>query len=330
MERVNGSGAYLAQTRWPAVLAAVVLLGVCQADAQPLARAPLAFSAERAPLAIRVGQTVVAYRVFGAFVMPGEIVSIRAADAGAPARFSVRGAGPTWRRRSNGAWEGRAPRAPGVYPTTVLEDSTGETLTINLFVMVSASSTAGGRLEGYRIDAYPPPLRRLVTYRAPRGYVRFTPALEAVRVSPHFTLAQFLCKQEGGPTKFLALRPTLLVKLERLLERVNAAGFPARTLTVMSGYRTPFYNRGLGNTPNSRHIYGDAADVFVDADNDGLMDDLDGNGSSDFRDAAFLMRLADDVDRSAGVTKGGAGAYRANAAHGPFVHVDARGTIARW
>ena len=329
-ERVNASGAHLAQARWSAALVAVVLLGVCRVDVPAMARAPVAFSAERAPLAVRVGETVVEYRVFGTFVMPGETVSIRPANAGAPARCFVRSAGHGWRQRSNGSWEGRAPRAPGVYPVTVLEDGTGETITINLFVLVPASSMAGGRLEGFRIDAYPRPLRGLAAYRAPRGYVRFTPDIVGARVSPHFTLAQFLCKQEAGPTTFLTLRPALLVKLERLLERVNAAGFGARTLTVMSGYRTPFYNRGLGNTPNSRHIYGDAADVFVDADDDGVMDDLDGNGSSDHRDAAFLLRMADEVDRSADVTQGGAGAYRATAAHGPFVHVDARGTTARW
>jgi hypothetical protein len=28
--------------------------------------------------------------------------------------------------------------------------------------------------------------------------------------------------------------------------------------------------------------------------------------------------------------KGGAGVYHANAAHGPYLHVDARGYVARW
>ena len=318
------------RARWSAALIAIAVLGVCPAAVLARAPVPVVFNAERAPFSVQVDDTIVEYRVFGAFVTAGDIVSIRAVDAGARAPFSVRTAGPMFRKRGRGAWEGRAPMAPGAYPVTVAEDGTGETLTINLFVMIPADSTAGGRLEGFRIDAYPPPLRGLATYRAPRGYVKFTQALERALVSPHFTLAQFLCKQESGPVKFLALRPALLVKLERLLERVNAAGIRAQTLSVMSGYRTPFYNRGLGNTPNSRHIFGDAADVFVDADGDGVMDDLDGNGSSDFRDAAFLLRLADQVDRSAAVTKGGAGAYRATSAHGPFVHVDARGTVARW
>ena len=47
----------------------------------------------------------------------------------------------------------------------------------------------------------------------------------------------------------------------------------------MSGYRTPFYNRSIGNqTRFSRHVYGDAADIYADDDGDGKMDDLDGDG----------------------------------------------------
>jgi hypothetical protein len=35
-------------------------------------------------------------------------------------------------------------------------------------------------------------------------------------------------------------------------------------LTIMSGYRTPFYNRAIGNVPNSRHVFGGAADFYID------------------------------------------------------------------
>jgi hypothetical protein len=61
------------------------------------------------------------------------------------------------------------------------------------------------------------------------------------------------------------------------------------------------------------------------------MDDLDGDGRSGTGDARVLAALVDEVvavhDH---VQPGGLATYRANSAHGPFVHVDARGHRARW
>ncbi len=122
----------------------------------------------------------------------------------------------------------------------------------------------------------------------------------------------------------------LLDKLERLIDRLHAAGHPVRGLTVMSGYRTPRYNREIGNeTMWSRHTVGDAADVFVDDDHDGQMDDLDGDGKVTVDDARFLLRIVEELDDDPRLA-GGASVYPATAAHGPFVHVDARGYRARW
>ena len=56
-------------------------------------------------------------------------------------------------------------------------------------------------------------------------------------------------------------------------------------MQVMSGFRTPRYNHSGGNTAGranlSRHMYGDAADVFVDNDRNGSMDDINGDGRVD-------------------------------------------------
>jgi hypothetical protein len=103
--------------------------------------------------------------------------------------------------------------------------------------------------------------------------------------------------------------------------------------TVMSGYRTPYYNAKIGNeTSHSRHLYGDAMDIFIDANHDGSMDDVNGDRRVDTADARFILRIAERIDASPewGWLKGGAGVYHANAAHGPYLHVDARGSIARW
>ena len=201
---------------------------------------------------------------------------------------------------------------------------------MNVFVQVPRSAMDGASLNGYRIGGY----RVTATRPHPRGFIEARPEDEDILVSPHFTLGQFLCKQPGSP-RYAVLSVPLVVKLEVLLARVVAAGHDVGTLHVMSGYRTPWYNRQIGNTTSlSHHLYGEAADVFVDADGDGQMDDLNGDGVRDVRDARMLARMVEEVEgaRRAGlrVLDGGLKAYRRNQVRGPFVHVDVRGRAARW
>lgn len=105
-----------------------------------------------------------------------------------------------------------------------------------------------------------------------------------------------------------------------------------RPIKVLSGYRTPAYNRSLGTARLSRHQYGDACDIYVDRDNDGRMDDLNLDGSVDGRDAITLAAWIEDLWQRPEFRgcPGGLGIYNGNGAHGPFVHVDLRGFKARW
>jgi hypothetical protein len=170
-------------------------------------------------------------------------------------------------------------------------------------------------------------------YNAPDGFFELTEATLDLAVSPHFRLGQFPSKQSGDLRKYLVLREHLLLKLELLLEHVNSRGIETDSFTVMSGYRTPVYNRAIGNGQHSRHIYGGAADIYVDvAPRDDIMDDLNRDGVNDHRDAQFLYRLADELfgRRENAHFRGGLGVYRSTSAHGPFLHVDARGFRARW
>jgi hypothetical protein len=169
-------------------------------------------------------------------------------------------------------------------------------------------------------------------YEPPAGFIEAGPEDHDVMVSPNFSLGQFLCKEPGDP-RYLLASPLLLLKLEALLDAVNRAGVATPTLTVMSGFRTPAYNRAIGNTTDfSRHLWGDAADVYVDVDGDGDMDDLNGDGGSDVRDARWLAQVMETVmaDPPWRTEPGGLATYRRNPAHGPFVHIDARGRRARW
>ncbi|MCM2315081.1 MAG: D-Ala-D-Ala carboxypeptidase family metallohydrolase [Thermoanaerobaculia bacterium] len=207
-------------------------------------------------------------------------------------------------------------------------------LVLTLFAMTPATSVRDGMLDGYQIGEYiKTPLKGLETYAPPRGFIRLTPENADARVSDRYSLRDFQCKLDGG-SKFLVLRPEALIKLELMqhkLAKRSRAGF--EKFTIMSGFRTPFYNSRIGNeTGYSRHLYGDAMDIYVDSDGDGRMDDLNRDGRVNQRDAALLLAVAEEIDDSAdwGWLKGGAGVYRANKAHGPFLHVDTRGYVARW
>ena len=120
--------------------------------------------------------------------------------------------------------------------------------------------------------------------------------------------------------------------LEGLLEAVRQAGYPADTFGVISAYRTPYYNELIGNVPNSRHVYGDAMDLFVDVDGDGRMDDLNGDGERNAADVDLLFEIVQGYKQLPGarLLVGGVGRYYGTIRHGGFVHVDARGFRARW
>ena len=166
------------------------------------------------------------------------------------------------------------------------------------------------------------------------GGVSVTEAGQAVRISTHFTLGQFLSKDQRDVwPKMLLLDERLVDKLELVLAELRTAGIPARGLEVLSGFRSPQYNaRGnvAGRARDSRHTYGDAAAVYVDVNGDGRMDDLNKDRRVDMRDAIWLSKLVEKVERRHPELVGGLGVYRATGAHGPFVHIDARGERARW
>ena len=127
-------------------------------------------------------------------------------------------------------------------------------------------------------------------YLPPPGFIEVTKDNQDTKVSPHFTLKQFLCKEDTTRAfpKYVVLKERLPLKLEAVLERVNALGFKADTLNVMSAYRTPYYNHAIGDVKYSMHQWGSAADVYVDPHKKNRMEDLNRDGRVDISDAKFL------------------------------------------
>ncbi|MFL5357909.1 hypothetical protein [Archangium sp.] len=190
-------------------------------------------------------------------------------------------------------------------------------------------------LNGYHIGRWPArEAGRTGRYAPPEHLIEVTPQNQDAALSEHFRLRHFLTKDQANVwPKYLALDLRLVDKLELVVQELRTMGFPARGgLHVMSGFRTPQYNGPgeNGRAKFSRHTYGDAADVWLDDNGDGQMDDLDGNGRVDVKDAEVLARAVERVEQRVPELVGGYGVYRATSAHGPFVHIDVRGTPARW
>ena len=224
-------------------------------------------------------------------------------------------------------------RTPGVH---AVRDS-GAASGFALITMRDFAEKLGGKIGEYRMGFWPAERRKALAtvYANPEGFIEVTPENADTHVSEHFRLRDFLTHdQQGVWPKYLVLRAPLVDKLELVISQLEARGTPVRRMRVMSGFRTPQYNaRGgekSGRSRVSRHMYGDAADVFVDNDGDGRMDDLNRDGRIDSRDARVILDAVEQVERMHGELAGGVGVYRATRAHGPFAHVDVRGTRARW
>ncbi len=294
-----------------------------------LAIAPIAaqgYDSGKAGFSIDINGEINPYSIYSTFVLPSEVVLIRSTTSLAvwSADLEV--------RESELGWQLIAPSTPGV-ARVFIDDGAQNNMTINILVLTLLKEKKGEYLNGYRIGNYPSvPLRGNPIYNEPKGLFEVTKENEDLQLMPHFTMKQFLCKQAGAFPKYVILRERLLLKLEYLLEIVNQKGYETETFGFISGYRTPYYNASIKNVAYSRHVYGGAADIMIDRDGNGSLDDLNGDGRIDEKDVQVFYDLVEgEIDKSTyNVFEGGLGFYKRNGRHNGFIHVDVRGWKARW
>lgn len=291
------------------------------------------FVPKKAQFTVRCNNETLRYNVESVFVLPGETVTVQVLDTDTQRAYRLQTESGQTKQLAPQQWNWRVPARTGVYSAEIIQEPSRAQVKLHVFVMTPWHNQRKSRIQGYKIGRYPPArVKKTVAYRPPRGLVEVRLENQDILISPHFRLNQFLCKQSGGYPKYVVLDRRLLNKLEILLEHLNNWGVSCNTLQIMSGYRTPYYNRQLGNVPYSSHLWGMAADIYIDEDHDGVMDDLNRDGKIDYQDAALMYRAVEAMDRAdqhQGLV-GGLGLYSTTPAHGPFVHVDVRGQRARW
>ena len=207
----------------------------------------------------------------------------------------------------------------------------------SVITLKPASAKRGGRIGLYYIGNWPTARGKLVKvkYDAPRGFIEVTRDRQNTELSDHFRLKDFFPHDQANVwPKYIVVEMKLIDKMELILAELEKQGIPARGVKVMSGFRTPQYNRSGGDPRGratlSRHMYGDAADIFIDNNGDGQMDDLNRDGKINAADARVLLAAANRVEAAHPSLIGGVGVYAGNSAHGPFTHIDTRGYPARW
>lgn len=257
-------------------------------------------------------------------VMPGDSVTISSSNGDLLHWNSTSGT-PVYALSETFGW--RAPRNHGIFFLEAGNDSVVEKYTI--IVPVESSRWRTTSLNSFEIGSYGNGSDRS---RNPDHFIELTAATSNARISTHLTIGQFLCHVEGSYPQYMAFDLRLSDKMEQVLAKVREVYPQASGIHNISGFRTPAYNADIGNdTTESLHLYGMAADMWIESwpPND-LMDDIDRNKRVDVYDGEYLVELIRILEVEGDVVTGGASAYRWNSSHGPFVHLDVRGSVANW
>ncbi len=209
---------------------------------------------------------------------------------------------------------------------------------INVLTLTPLSARRHGRIGLYFVGAWPTERGASAArgnYAPPRGLLQVTPETQDTQLSDHLRLRDFLTHDQAAVwPKYVVVDPRIIDKDELVLADLAARGIPARGLHVLSGFRTPQYNAAGGDPTGraglSRHMYGDATDIWIDNTGGGQMDDLNHDGRRTVADAQVICDAVERVEQAHPELVGGCGVYPGNGAHGPFTHIDARGYRARW
>ena len=230
------------------------------------------------------------------------------------------------------------PRDAGIWNVALrMRDAIRPATDVNVITLVPLSAKRNGRIGGFMIGNWPYERGGAPKeiYRPPKGLIEVTPENKEFYLSEHIQLKDFITKgQEDVWPKYVAVNPRVLDKVELVIQELERMGHPVQNIFAISGFRTPYYNAHGGNTSGrgalSRHMYGDAMDIAIDNDRNGIMDDLNGDGRINLRDARIIGDAVDRVEARYPNLVGGMHYYPPTGGHQGMVHIDTRGYRARW
>ena len=323
--------------RWGTfVLAVVGAAGVVQYYRPPATIGLAPFVASRRTALPRAEPALNAFGKSGAvqmrFALPGESVHYPLQVRDNPSELSY-----SWVRLTDGALADsvraltgasiRAPQEPGMYQLALENGGLRRVLQgVTVAVLVPFEEKRGSDIEGYRIGTFLAERLGSSEKERPAGFVKISESDAQLPITKHLRLGDFLTRdgQTQWP-RYAAISPLVLDKLELVVASIaELRGGDARVrveLNVHSAFRTPAYNGYNRFSRDSRHQYGDAIDVAIDANGDGRLS---------ASDTWLVARAVDRVEEENPELMGGMGVYTSEKYNQPYVHIDARGKKARW
>ncbi len=218
-----------------------------------------------------------------------------------------------------------APMAPGFYHISLVHGAERQILSEpTLAVMVPFEEKVSGTLNGYRIGTYIAERFGKHDHERPAGFLEVRAENLDLQVTKHLRLADFVTHDDQVDVwpKYVVLNPRLLDKLELVFEDLGGKARAQLDVDVHSGFRSPSHNAHVRRSAtDSRHQYGDAADVAID---------VDGDGKITMIDELLVMLAVDRVEDKHPDLAGGLGMYISRRYPSPYLHIDARGTRKRW
>lgn len=132
-----------------------------------------------------------------------------------------------------------------------------------------------------------------------------------MKLTENFALEEFKCKSGADVPENLIETVRRLAKNLQVIR--DAVDYP---IWINSAYRTPEHNAKIGGKTKSRHLTGEAADIFVGWKK---------NGTKTMLMTTFeLQAVIEDLIAKGKISEGGIGYYEG------FIHYDIRGYRARW
>ena len=254
------------------------------------------------------------------------------------------------------------PKTSGTYPITInynenkqfkadygepaVEEKSEETIRqaeIHLLLQYPFDRYVGS-IEGYPIGFYPDENEKnapsVVTshkdkYQPPTFFIKVTKENAGLNISKHFKIGDFITSLGDSDFTFIALSKNLVNKLEMIIKKLNESGTPVSHLTILKGFESPVTlekkrKEGYTVSKYSRYQYGDAIAFIIDENNDGVMDDLNGDGNVDITDLEKVKSIVTLIESQEG-EYGGLGLVTSDKEFNtPYIQIDTRGFGSRW
>ncbi len=280
-------------------------------------------------------------------MLPGDNLRLSCDLGGSPGRITVLKDGQPI--REDGVIDFTAPEKPGSYYIPLSLSAGGGTRAMELCVLIPFKATARRtgrgfdvRVDGEEIGEYRHPSRsgnikvreNPDSYQPPPWWLRITPMNRGFEVVPGLAAGDLVVPSEDTGLPHIDLVPVcypMWKATDTLRSALAAKGIPRDALKIISVFRAPQYNRGVGSNAFGRHIYGDAFDFCIDIEGDGKASDLNRDRKRDRFDAYVVVALIEELQDDGKIPMGGIGVY--NTVAGDYevtMHLDMRGHRATW